>query len=182
LDQVTYQKINVVHHTVIEGISDNLILKNDPSTFLSREIEVRNANNGFLLSISLGGVVMQNLERTIGHSISSIYVDSTIWRGDLLLSGFKNDTYLSSIGFAAFSFENRVLVGYLTPLVLAWDGKLLPFSSFKPSADVLLTSPDSPIVFGKNPLFSDALFLNNCWTEYNFISSFAIYGSNQELL
>ncbi|MCF6270669.1 MAG: S8 family serine peptidase [Melioribacteraceae bacterium] len=180
VDEVAAEKITIVHHTVLEGISDNLLLQNDPSTFIRREIEVRSRVDNAELSIFNDGVIGRNLFRTGGFQIYVREMDSSSWRGEILLSSFKNDTYLPSVSFFAGTFSIQGFEGYSTPLILEWNGKLQPFSSFKPSADVLLTNQDSPIVFGRNPLFSDALFLNNYWEDYNFITSFAFYGSNQE--
>lgn len=174
------QKIRVIHHLVLEGISNNQLLKNDPNNFLNRDIEIRiSYDNGELLLYN-DGIMRRDFSRVGGFPIYGAEMDSNIWRGELVLSEFKNDAYRSSLSFIALSSDYQN--GFLSPLLLGWDGKILPYSEFKPSADVLLVNSNTPIIFGNSSIYSDAFFLNNYWPEYNFISQLSFFGPNQELL
>jgi len=173
------QIARVIHHAVLEGISDNLLLRNDPNGFLRKDIEVKIPDGNGRLLMYNDGVMSRDLSRMGGFPIYSVEMESNIWRGELFLSEFKNDIYLSSIDFIASSGDNYD--GYLTPLLLAWDGKILPYNDFKPSADVLLTNPNTPIVFGNSSIYCNGAFWNNFIENSNFIPWLTFFGPNQEL-
>lgn len=193
-------KARSIHHTVLNGISESLILKNDPNTFYRRDVEVEFTGDESPSIISTGifwdafaqsaksvtnslptksdVLLVESLTSEFDNYNGTSTATSYTWNGEVYISEYNNKFFTSTLSVIVFSntFE------YVTPPFLIWDGIIYPSNSRKPTADVMLADINAPMIFGKSNIYSNGRFYNNYLEESNFIPWFSFFGANQELL
>lgn len=169
-----------VHHDVAKGISQSKILINDPTTFVSREFELNIPDEQGFATISHNGIIKEFIEFPTQKSTRfRLGIDNYQCTGELFISEFTNELYSPAVSM--FTFTDNV-AHYSTQPFLIWEGDIYSYRNEEPGKDILLIDESSPIVLGKNPIFSNTLFIynDNYFGENVLLGIISLYGASDE--